>query len=624
MSLESIIEKKKETILGKVGGLETLQNSADNIYNNQVQAKLDILLKNETDDVGFETFRKTLYYSREYAKKQQYPFNAISDSVLMKDLKDGIEDDGSGNTGFYDVLNTTDPAIQMILNISGTESFRVNWNDYENPTDKNLIYIEGLYNRNIDLESPNGITVDDYDLYNSVQKLNTDTQTTLDVYFGNLTNGSYEYNETYLNEPLNTTNDYDSSTYSYSIQLEIEPTGNLVGITFTSPTGTSLPNDGTFRLTEVSTIQNPNTTITDGYVVISGGEITNFVINEPSSGWNYTGTPPTIQSQNVTNIQILDSNDGVWDTWTQSSKTLNDHINDYIDSVISYVENYKNRFALPAESIWNKVGTNKTVDSTFVSNPSSYKSDFTNFVTEIDNLITSLNGEKISFTDSTKVNLLKNYSNGTFLSNVLSDINSLFTFIDGIFPSLLFDNDFYNEWLFWVRELIEKEPQQETGSMLMLLKEFEKVEDSKLAMERLKEVMDKLLLKTGGNIYLLNTPVIYPPISNSGYITILFETVEYATKYEIWRKIEGGTYSKITEISPETDGTFDTEYEDYFSFNSGDTYYYKIKAVSENLVYFDNYSQYSSFYDLEINLNTILGTIESDFSNETNGEITIL
>ncbi len=91
----------------------------------------------------------------------------------------------------------------------------------------------------------------------------------------------------------------------------------------------------------------------------------------------------------------------------------------------------------------------------------------------------------------------------------------------------------------------------------------------------------------------IKTPVLTTSTSANGATTIKWSAVSGATGYAIWRKVSGGSWSRIAT-------TTSTSYTDTTALTYGNTYYYTVRAYSGSLTNANSNtfnSLYWSFYD---------------------------
>lgn len=73
----------------------------------------------------------------------------------------------------------------------------------------------------------------------------------------------------------------------------------------------------------------------------------------------------------------------------------------------------------------------------------------------------------------------------------------------------------------------------------------------------------------------LARPVVSARTQSDGKIVLSWGKVSYADKYDIYRAVKGGTYSKLTTVTG-------TSYTDTRSLKDGTTYYYRVKAIDNS------------------------------------------
>jgi len=639
---QDIVNTKIDLLYSKIAQLDSTQTNLTNINDKEISKKMNMLYQNDSS-VGYEIYRNILYYSKLYLDRSNINYNTFDSSLLLKELR--TDDNGTSVhigtlDGFYPKQNLSNPDVfgifKMVQNTVGTDGIKINWDNINLPSNSicytGTSYVPQSYD-------PAGITSSYNDLKVSVLNRLSNLETEIDSYLQSLyftiNSVSYTYNPTFTGDPVlqlstytNVQKDYDITIYS------INTGGDLVSINIING-GTGFPTNGKLRLKEVTA--GITQIITNGWIVVDNGVITEMIINTPHSGW-VEGTAQ------ITQLKILDGN-GHWVNWTQSGKTLNTIVNTGLNDLIQYNNTYKNNFLIPLINIYDKVGTDKIVK---IINPQTYKSNFETLDNELDTLTQNLNNMIINLDDTTKNPILEIYgSDGTagtgfrtFLNSILTTTGNSGLYFDyitafnTIFNSTVSNtltSTFWGAWKFWIKELIDKNSTQNIGSIYMFLKISETIATTKNDIVSIKNTIDYISTQSLlDHSYYLKPVTLYPVLPNPLGVLIKWTPSNFITTYEIQRSLtDKNHYITIGTVDMDTSGNIQTEFIDD-NVISGNTYYYRVKGYSNGITYFGQFTYWiNNGIDMYISLNELLGQgtgyiLDSNYSDDTNSFIVAL
>lgn len=391
-----------------------------------------------------------------------------------------------------------------------------------------------------------------------------------------------------------------------SLNILLNTSGDYISL----PINVGIP-DGIYRIFQgnFTITYNPGsgpTTTTRSYgydrtkifhFIVSGGKITEII--------DEVNMYSTIANQGIPGPVISIELDDI----TYYENTIEEYTINSIQKAKQYIDNFINFLDLDIfQNVYEDFNLENIKDELKYATDSLYNQLDVYDVTDFEDSTFNYDTNNTAFDD------LKN--------SLTTTINDQNTFIKSL-PYFAYNSTdgSWDDWIFTINEMIAKRPDEEVGSLYLITKQIDRINQTKVSISNMRNAIERL---TGGDPTYLSKPKLFPIAKNDEGAKIIWSEVPLANKFVIekWDNDDTDGYYTLATILPNTDGTIDLEYLDEGDtdvFPTGSKYVYKVKAYIDDLIFFDEFTEYE-YYLPPVNVQELLtdevtGEVSSDESN---------